>query len=189
MAALTFRRATLDDAPQLRALTEHAFSTPDSRPDWTGDAVLAAHFTLTLDAMKASLTASDVVTFAVLDAAGEIIASASVGKKAETGRISMLVVHDAHQRGGLGGRVLAYAEEHCRREWAARRISLNALSSRTALRAWYARRGYRETGETSPFPRESGRFAALAIPDDLCFVEMIKDVEPMQGDKKTEEEE
>ncbi len=191
MVALTFRRATLDDAPRLRELNEHAFSTNDSRPNWTGDAALASKYTLTLEDVQRGLAAENVVTFAALNEAGDIIASASVGKKGDagdTGRIGNLTVQDAYQRGGVGGRVLAYAEDFCRTEWGVRTLSLNALSSRTALLAWYKSRGYRETGETSPFPRDAGLFASCAIPEDLCFIEMTKDAGAVEGDATSKAE-
>ncbi|ATY63526.1 Acyl-N-acyltransferase [Cordyceps militaris] len=183
MVELIFRLATMDDAPRLRALIEHAFSTNDPRPGWTGDAALASQYTMELEQMKADLAMPGVVTFAVLAAAGgDIIASVNVGRRgADTGRIGNLIVHDAYQRSGVGGQVLAYAEAYCQREWGVTSMSLNALSSRTALLAWYRSRGYRATGETSAFPRGAAAFAACVIPEDLCFIEMIKDVGVMES--------
>ncbi|KAM3466273.1 hypothetical protein MY5147_000790 [Beauveria neobassiana] len=176
MIDLTFRRATADDASRLRDLMEHAFSTNDSRPNWTGDAELASNYTLKLESMQAALAMDGLVTFAVLNEAGDIIASVNVARKGDdTGRISGLIVQDEYQRGGVGGRVLTYAEEYCKREWEVSKLSLNALSTRTALLAWYKSRGYRETGETSEFPRDDDSFASCTIPEDLCFVEMSKD--------------
>lgn len=178
MVALTFRRATIDDAPRLRDLMEHAFSTNDSRPEWTGDAEIASKFTVKLENMQKELTMDDLVVFAVMNEAGDIIGSITVGKKPENvGRISTIIVQDEYQRGGVGGQMLTYAEEFLKSEWGSKRLSLNALSSRKALLAWYKSRGYRETGEKHPFPRDAGMFASCTIPEDLCFIEMFKDVE------------
>ncbi|TQW01304.1 hypothetical protein V2A60_002311 [Cordyceps javanica] len=188
MVELAFRRATLDDAPRLRDLMEHAFSTNDSRSNWTGDAELASKFTVQLENMQQDLAAENLLTFAVMDkAGGDIIASVNVGKKGDDrGHIAGLIVQDEYQRGGVGGQVLHYAEEYCRREWGVKKLSLNALSTRTALLAWYKSRGYRETGETSPFPRNAACFASLAIPEDLCFIEMQKDANTAESDGKTQ---
>ncbi|KAM3437398.1 hypothetical protein NHJ13734_004658 [Beauveria thailandica] len=161
MVALTFRRATADDAPRLRDLMEHAFSTKDSRPNWTGDEELASNYTLKLESMQAALAMDGVVTFAVLNEAGDIIASANVGKKGDdTGRIGGLIVQDGYQRGGVGGQVLTYAEES---------------------------REYRETGQKSAFPRDDDRFASCTIPEDLCFVEMSKDLYAGKSAEKLQE--
>ncbi|KAJ3499069.1 hypothetical protein NLG97_g633 [Lecanicillium saksenae] len=185
MVALTFRRATMDDAPRLRDLMEHAFSTNDSRPNWTGDADLASKYTLKLEQMQVGLATENLVTFAVMNDAGDIIASVAVGKKdgmEDVGRISSLIVQDEYQRGGVGGQVLTYAEEFSKNELGVKKLWLNALSTRTALRAWYKSRGYQETGETTPFPRDYSPFASCTIPQGLCFVEMMKDVERTQED-------
>ena len=48
------------------------------------------------------------------------------------------------------------------------------LSSRQKLIAWYTRCGYRRTGEVVPFLR--GEFSELDLPDELCFVELEKDL-------------
>ncbi|KAM3559444.1 hypothetical protein MY1884_003440 [Beauveria asiatica] len=188
VVALTFRRATADDAPRLRHLMEHAFSTKDSRPNWTGDEELASNYTLKLESMQAVLAMDGLVTFAVLNEAGDIIASVNVGKKGDdTGRIGGLIVQDGYQRGGVGGQVLTYAEEYCKREWGVRKLSLNALSTRTALLAWYRSREYRETGQKSAFPRDDDRFASCTIPEDLCFVEMSKDLYAGESAEKLQE--
>ncbi|KAJ6785100.1 hypothetical protein PWT90_03557 [Aphanocladium album] len=171
----------MDDAPRLRELMEHAFSTNDSRPDWTGDAELASKYTLKLEQMQMGLAKEDLITFAVMNEAGDIIASVAVGKKDgqdDVGRISSLIVQDDYQRGGVGGQVLTYAEEFSKKELGVKKLWLNALSTRTALLAWYKSRGYRETGETSDFPRNYSAFASCNIPEDVCFIEMMKDVNP-----------
>ncbi|OAQ99093.1 hypothetical protein LLEC1_06885 [Akanthomyces lecanii] len=184
MVALTFRRAALADAPRLRDLNEHAFSTNDSRPDWTGDAELASMYTVSLESVEKSLAMEGWETLVAENEAGDVIASVSVGKKGDdTGRVAFLIVQDEYQRGGVGGRILAYGEDFCKREWGVKKLSLSALSSRKALLAWYRSRGYRETGETSPFPRDAGEFASITIPEDLCFIEMDKDAGTLEADE------
>lgn len=181
MVALAYRRATVGDAPRLCELMEHAFTTNDSRPDWTGDAEIASHFRMKLENMVKGLEMEDVVTFAISDATDEkgyIIASVNLqlqGENKDVARISSIIVQDEYQRGGIGSQILAYAEDYSKKTWSVDKFSLDALSSRTALLAWYKRKGYRETGETRPFPRKM--FHMCTIPDDLCFIQMIKDPE------------
>ena len=102
-----------------------------------------------------------------------LVASIDVTKRANDHvRISMVAVNLEYQQAGIGRRVLAYAEEYSRQEWGVTTSGLNALSTRQELIAWYLRRGYQKTGEESPFPRE--KFPHLALPEDMCFVEMMK---------------
>ncbi|KAM3433494.1 hypothetical protein MY4824_005912 [Beauveria thailandica] len=78
----------------------------------TGDAALASKYTLKLEDMQRGLATDGVVTFAALNEAGDILASVNVGKKGDagdTGQIGNLTLQDAYQRGGVGGRVLAYS--------------------------------------------------------------------------------
>ncbi|KAK2596708.1 hypothetical protein QQS21_006223 [Conoideocrella luteorostrata] len=171
--SLHFRKATPDDASSIQRLVEGAFRTYDTRPEWTGNAELASAFRLDESEVKAKIENPDVVTLMGLDSSNALVASIEVSKRgAEVGRLSMIAVDDRYQRGGVGKQVLAYAEDYCRAAWGVKMFSLNALSTREALMAWYMRRGYSKTGETSPFPRE--RFPGMELPDDMCFVEMEK---------------
>ncbi|OAA46374.1 Acyl-CoA N-acyltransferase [Metarhizium rileyi] len=174
--ALQFRLASLADAPQIQQLVEAAFRADDSRRDWTGNVELASAFRLTLDEVRAKLANPDLITLVAHDARvpASLIASIDVSRHDGGGRLSMLAVHVSHQKGGLGSRVIAYAEDYCRRVWHVRKFSLNALCNRTALIQWYMRRGYEKTG-TSKFPTE--RFAELDLPDGMCFIELEKKLE------------
>lgn len=187
MVSLVFRLATLDDAPRVRELTENAFSTNDSRPDWTGDAEFAAHFTISLETVQKDLSTPGLLTFVATNKQDYIIASFNMAKTADgtTARLGMLVVQDEYQRGGVGRQVLDHFEDYSRRVWGIERFSLGALSSRKALLAWYQRRGYRDVGKRTPFPRESMSSAGVIVPEDLCFIEMIKEPEVVDGNEPT----
>ncbi|KAJ9271942.1 hypothetical protein DTO212C5_2023 [Paecilomyces variotii] len=184
---LQFRIATPDDAPQLQQLVQSAFRAHDTRPDWTGHLELASNFRIEVDEIMTNITDPDTViliAFTPLNENGNanndkdiasLVACISVSKcGTAVGRLSMFAVNERYQRGGVGRQVLAYAEDYCHRTWGVEKFSLNTLSTRKALIEWYMRRGYRKTGETSPFPRE--RFKDLELPDDMCFVEFEKDL-------------
>ncbi|KAJ9229324.1 hypothetical protein DTO169E5_8902 [Paecilomyces variotii] len=165
---LQFRIATPDDAPQLQQLVQSAFCAHDTRPDWTGHLELASNFRIEVDEIMANIAGPD------MDIAS-LVACISVSKRGtDVGRLSMFAVDERYQRGGVGRQVLAYAEDYCHRTWGVEKFSLNTLSTRKALIEWYMRRGYRKTGEMSPFPRE--KFKDLELPDDMCFVEFEKDL-------------
>lgn len=184
---IQFRIATPDDAPQIQNLIQSAFRAEDTRANWTGSTELASQYHISVDEVLTNITNPDCAVLVATDAAGggALVASVEAFWRGSSGgsgglaRLSMLAVDQSRQRGGLGRRVLAHAEAHCRRAWGATRLGLNALSTRRELIAWYERCGFRRTGETSAFPR--GRFPALALPEDLCFVELEKDLDDLDA--------
>ncbi|KAI3401500.1 hypothetical protein diail_10934 [Diaporthe ilicicola] len=199
---LRFRIATPEDAPKIQELIQTAFRTEDTRERWTGSAELASQFHISADDVLASITDPDrAVLVATTEAHNSdtctLVASVEASRRGggggggggtgtgtggpPTARLSMLAVDQRRQRAGLGRRVLAHAEDYCRRAWGAAGLvlGLNALSTRGALIEWYVRCGFRRTGGTSAFPRD--RFPGLALPGDLCFVELEKDLAVVAG--------
>lgn len=178
---LQFRIAKPADGPRIQQLVEAAFRAEDSRAGWTDGLGLGAYFRLPLEVVTSQIDNPDGEVLVATDEDGEIVGSIQVSRlgdgapaAAPMGRIALLAVDRSRQQAGLGRRMLAHAEEYCRREWGVRRTGLNALSARELLIRWYARQGYERTGETSPLPRD--KLGALSVPDDLCFVEMEKDL-------------
>lgn len=173
---LNFRVATLEDAPQLQELVQTAFRAADSRSDWTGDMGLASQFHISAKEIESFMNGPENAFLMATDKTGVVVGTIGVSKRGANGaRLSMLAVDHRHHRGGLGRQVLGYAEDYSHQTWGATKLGLNALSTRRTLIAWYMRRGYQKTGETSPFPRE--RFPDLDLPEDMCFVEFEKDLE------------
>ncbi|KAJ5852262.1 uncharacterized protein N7529_011647 [Penicillium soppii] len=170
---LEFRPATPRDAEKIHRLVESAFRAEDSRPGWTDDLGLSAGFRIDPKEIMAMITAPDSVMLMATDENEKLVGSIGTSKRGTNhARIFMLAVDEAQQRGGVGRQLLAYAEDYGSRTWGVTTFGLNALSNRKQLISWYTRHGYKETGETSPFPRE--RYEALTLPDDLCFVEFEK---------------
>ena len=73
--------------------------------------------------------------------------------------------------------LLAEAERLAREEWSASTMVMSVLAQRPDLVAWYERRGYRRTGETTPFPYGNERFGVPKRPD-LRFAILAK---PLRG--------
>lgn len=177
---LQFRIATPEDAPAIRQLVQAAFQAADTRQDWTADMDLNIRFRLTVEEVMPRIISPDgaiVMAFVTTDDNGDesLVASVEVAKRSnDLARLSMLAVDQQHQRGGIGREILAHAERYCQQRWGVTKFGLDALSTRQALIAWYMRRGYQKTGETVPFPVE--KFSDLALPEDLCFVQLEKDL-------------
>lgn len=173
MKDLNFHIASEQDAAQIQKLVESAFRTEDSRNGWTDDLGLSSFFRIDECEIMAMITKPDCVMLMATNEHNTLVGLIGTAKRGPRhARLFLLAVDPREQGGGIGRQVLAYAESHCQRIWGVETLGLNALSNRKKLISWYSRHGYRETGETSPFPRE--KFEELALPDDLCFVEFEK---------------
>ncbi|KAM0820325.1 putative N-acetyltransferase domain-containing protein [Seiridium cardinale] len=176
---LQFRIATQDDAAKIQELVQSAFRADDSRENWTGDKELSAEFRagfrIDIGDIMAKITKPDSAVLMAIDDYGNLVGSVETFKRSsELARISMLAVDQRYQRGGVGRQILVHAEHYCQRTWSIAQMGLNALSTRQELILWYERRGYVRTGETTPFPRLHS--AGFKLPEDLCFIELEKDI-------------
>lgn len=89
--------------------------------------------------------------------------------------LGSLAAEPAQQNAGLGGTILAAAEERVR-ACGGTRLRITVVNVRDTLIAWYVRRGYRVTGKTEPFPYGDTRFGT-PLRDDLYFVVLEKPLE------------
>ncbi|KAF7176386.1 hypothetical protein CNMCM7691_002515 [Aspergillus felis] len=175
---LNYRLATPSDAPQIQQLVQSAFRASDPRPNWIGDTTLASGFSIETTEILSAITAPNSAFLLATDPTGALIACVGISRKitdhADLARFFFLAVDEAYQRFGIGRKILAYAEGYCQKQWGVSRGGLNALSTREELIQWYLRCGYQPTGEVTPFPVE--KFTEIALPEDLCFVEMEKEL-------------
>jgi len=169
---IMIRRATIDDVPALHALVERAYRGDAARAGWTHEADL-------LDGQRSDAASLN----ALLGKAGNRIllahdGDALIGSVAllPTGpaiaHLGMLAVDPARQDGGVGKRLIEAAEQEAAAAHAYA-IEMTVIRQRPELIAWYARRGYRPTGEERPFPHDDARFG-LPRRRDLAFVVLEK---------------
>jgi GNAT superfamily N-acetyltransferase len=89
--------------------------------------------------------------FLVLDEGnGAVAGCVYVTRRNDVGYFGMLSIDPARQGQGLGSRLIAAAEAHCR-DAGCREIELEVVNLRTELPPFYRRFGYVENG-TRPFP-------------------------------------
>ena len=180
-APLCFRAATAGDIEAVVALTQSAYRGDASRAGWTTEADL-------LDGQRtdagevAALVARPEVRLLLAERDGTIEACCVLerlsGGNGGDGYFGMFSVRPEAQGNGTGRAMLAEAERIAREEWRCGHMRMTVIDVRAELIAWYARRGYRRTGEYRPFPYGDARFGTPKR-GDLRFEWLIKDLQPL----------
>ncbi|OEU98931.1 MULTISPECIES: GNAT family N-acetyltransferase [Streptomyces] len=169
---LTFRRAAEADIPALTALVESAYRGEASRAGWTTEADLLEGQRTDPEGVAAVVRDPKSILLAV-ERDGALVACCQLEHRGAEAYFGMFAVSPLLQGGGVGRAVLAEAERTVRAEWGAERMRMQVIRQRAELIAWYERRGYRRTGELSPFPYGDQRFGLPQRPD-LAFELLVK---------------
>lgn len=169
---MRWRKAILDDAAALEALIESAYRGDASRAGWTTEADLLGGNRTSIDMLLSTLKDDDQTVLACDDTDG-LLATVTVERRDGYGYIGAVSVRPTCQGQGIGRDLLAQAERVIREEWRLERARMTVIAQRPELIGWYARRGYRDTSETAPFPYGDARFGAPKR-DDLYFIILEK---------------
>lgn len=171
MDDVTFREATLADAPLIQPLVHHAYRGDRAKVGWTHEADLLDAQRIDEDQLRAAI-ADAAHAILLADQGGALIGCVQVSDKGDRlAYLGMLTVDATLQARGLGRRLIDQAERLARDRYGADRIEMTVIVQRTELIAWYERRGYRLTGERRPFPVSDERFG-VPRRSDLEFVVM-----------------
>ncbi|MEV7561457.1 GNAT family N-acetyltransferase [Streptomyces sp. NPDC089795] len=170
--ALSFRSAVEADVPELVELVESAYRGDASRAGWTTEADYLDGQRTDPDGVRAVIAAPDGVLL-VVERAGELIACCQLEHRDDHVYFGMFAVRPGLQGAGLGKEILAEAERRARETWGAKEMRMTVVHVREELIAYYVRRGYRRTGEMSPFPYGDERFG-VPLRDDLAFELLVK---------------
>ncbi|WP_459980847.1 GNAT family N-acetyltransferase [Nocardioides sp. AN3] len=169
---LTFRDATAADVAEVVALVESAYRGDASRAGWTTEAdILEGQRTDPEGVRDVIVRSGSRMLLAERD--GDLVACCQLEHRGAVCYFGMFAVRPGSQGGGLGKVVMAEAERIAREEWGARSMEMTVISVRDELIAFYERRGYRRTGELSPFPYGDERFG-LPQREDLAFERLVK---------------
>jgi GNAT superfamily N-acetyltransferase len=167
MRDTVFRTATEADIGPLRALVERAYRGDSARQGWTHEA----------DLLDDERTSDAVLARTIADPASQIILA--LGDDAPVGTVTvshlggpraylgMLCVDPALQAAGLGRALIAAAEQVARDRFGAQVMEMTVIDRRPELIAWYERCGYRNSGETRPFPAEGDHPFAMVVLERL----------------------
>jgi len=164
--------ATIQDIPELNVLINSAYRGESSKKGWTTEEHL-------LDGIRtdeenlSELLQKENVTILKYTANNKIIGSVYLEKQDKKLYLGMLTVSPELQGGGVGKKLMQAAEDFARNAQLDK-ISMTVISVRKELIAYYERRGYKNTGETKPFPMHDPKFG---LPKQfLEFIVMEKEI-------------
>ncbi|MFH8570935.1 GNAT family N-acetyltransferase [Streptomyces sp. NPDC017993] len=169
---LTFRTATATDVPELVVLIESAYRGDTSRAGWTTEADLLEGQRTDPEGV-AGVVRNETGLLLIAERDGELIACCQLEHRGDHAYFGMFAVRPALQGGGLGKVIIAEAERTAQATWGAREMHMTVIRQREELIAWYERRGYRRTGQLTPFPYGDERFG-IPQRDDLEFELLVK---------------
>jgi ribosomal protein S18 acetylase RimI-like enzyme len=170
---LAFRFAQPADAAAIVALVESAYRGESSRAGWTTEADLLDGRRTDAEAISAVIAGPDSVML-LAGAGGQLVGCCQLERRPHAeAYFGTFAVRPGGQGQGWGGQILGEAERLARDEWGAGTMVMSVLDQRPDLIAWYERRGYRRTGETTPFPYGNERFGVPKRPG-LAFAGLAK---------------
>jgi ribosomal protein S18 acetylase RimI-like enzyme len=171
---LTFRSAELEDAPAVASLIESAYRGEESKRGWTTEADLLDGQRTNTEAIAEIITAPESHMF-LAEADGQLVGCCHVEARADRqAYVGMLTVRPGLQGQGVGRALVAKAEHEARVQWGAAGMRMQVIRQRSELIAWYERLGYRQTGDTLPFPYDHP--GIITKRTDLEFVVLVKPI-------------
>jgi len=192
---LTIRRATPKDAPVIADLINAAFRNDDTTDVYLCDKHDNVDLVSGRSVLKSLETDNLVVFVGVVPPSTsggskeDIVAHFSLRRKVvpsvtlvsdtpsvTTAWLALLAVLPTTQKRGWGSQLVSYAERFAREEWAAARMEFDVVNTRSQLRAWYEKKGYRPTGNAKPFAYELHPGWQGVLRDDLEFLDYGKDL-------------
>jgi ribosomal protein S18 acetylase RimI-like enzyme/ketosteroid isomerase-like protein len=171
--AASWRLATADDVGALVDLIRAAYRGPASHERWTSEQHLVGGTRTDARSVRAAIEAERSEMLIVDGADGRPVGCARIADRGD-GLVSfgMFAVDPGRQGGGIGRRLVRWAQDAAVDRFGGRVMELEALAQQELLRGWYERLGFAPTGETRAFPSHP----EYAIPrrDDLYLIVLAK---------------
>jgi GNAT superfamily N-acetyltransferase len=172
---LTITTAERENITVLTKLINSAYRGDATGMGWTSESEYLEGMRVTEADMDRLFDRPDTENFQCSDQAGEIVGFVSLEMRPEDIYLGLLSVLPETQAGGVGKRILNFADGYARAA-GKRAILITVVNVRVELIAWYERRGYRATGNTVPFPEKAGK---PKVP--VCLIGMRKEIGLVEG--------
>jgi GNAT superfamily N-acetyltransferase len=167
---LTITPAERENITVITQLINSAYRGDDTGMGWTSENEYMEGLRVTEADMERLFDRPGSDNFQCSDQMGEIVGFVSLERRPEDIYLGLLSVLPKTQAGGVGKRILNFADGYARAA-GRRAILITVVNVRAELIAWYERRGYRVTGKTVPFPDEAGK---PKVP--VWLIEMRKEI-------------
>lgn len=150
---MLIRLATPADLPALHPVIERAYRGDSARAGWTFESDLLTGPRTDIATLSTILASPTDRLLVALDADAAPLGCVQITNRGDAlAYLGLLCIDPLRQSSGLGRRLIAAAEDHAARLFAAQIMEMTVIDSRAELIAWYARRGYALTPEKRPFP-------------------------------------
>lgn len=164
--------ATLQDVSELNILINSAYRGESSKKGWTTEEHLLGGIR-TDEGDLNELIKKENVTILKYTESDKIIGSVYLEKQVDKLYLGMLTVSPELQGGGIGKKLMQAAEDLAKQNNIPK-VSMTVISVRKELIEYYERRGYKNTGETKPFPMNDPKFG---LPKQILeFIVMEKEL-------------
>jgi len=151
MSESTVSPAGSNDIKELVVLVNSAYRGEASTKGWTTEAHLLLGPLRTDEKLIEAMLRKPSATFLKCKDGEKISGCVYLEKQGTKLYLGMLSVSPKKQAAGIGKKLLYAAEAHAK-SLGCSSITMNVISVRTELIAWYERHGYRKTGNSKPFP-------------------------------------
>lgn len=168
--------ATLEHAAAIAELVDSAYRGASGLRGWTTETHLIGGQRTDVEEVSELLTKPN-AHFFLLWEDETLVACCLLERRETSAYFGMFAVSPLRQSKGYGARMLAHAETYAEQEWASEKMVMSVIKQRKELIAWYARKGFRDTGDTLAFPYGDER-AGQPKRDDLIFLILEKPLSP-----------
>ena len=167
---LDFLIASDADVPQLVSLVNSAYRGDSSKQGWTTEADLLDGIRTDEEALGKMIHQTDSVILKFTNNHNDVVGCVNLQKQQDKMYLGMLTVSPYIQAQGIGKEIVKVAEEYAKQQGCSS-VVMTVITVRHELIKWYERRGYHQTQEKRPFPKDP-RFGIPKQP--LEFVVMEK---------------
>ena len=153
MDTMKIAPAALTDIDEIVALVNSAYRGDSSKKGWTTEADLLEGQRIDAASLQAIMQHPTHTILKCVNDENKIIGTVLLEQHEDYFYLGMLTVQPDLQTSGIGKQLMNAAETYAKANNVFT-IKMTVISVRHELIAWYERRGYKNTGETKPFPTD-----------------------------------